>query len=111
MGVGLHMRTNDAFRIGIGRSSPENRLPPYLAKSVSNEFATAASQSNRPSTSPHHLVPLREPHVRPFSFPNNHNGGLNATHDFLPDRPTPLPVEGNNNIPYRNRIGSRAGPT
>ena len=111
MGIGLHMRTNDAFRIGISRSSPENRLPPYLAKSVSNEFATAASQSNRPSTSPHHLVPPREPHVRPFSFPNNHNDGLNATHDFLPDRPTLFLVEGNNNIPYRNRIGSRVGPT
>ena len=79
MGIGLHMRTNDAFRIGIGRSSPESQLPPYLAKSVSNEFATAASQSNRPSTSPHHIVLLREPHVRPFSSPNNHNDGLKVT--------------------------------
>ena len=107
----LHMRTSDVSRVGIGRSSPENRLPPYLAKSVSNEFATAASQSNRSSTSSHHLVLLRKPHARPFSFPNNHNDGLNATHDSLPDRPTLFLAEGNNNNPYRNRMGSGVGPT
>ena len=111
MGIGLHMGTNDAFRIGIGRSSPENRLPPYLARSVSNGFATAASQSNQSPTSSHHLVLLREPHARPFPFPNNHNNGLNATHDSPPDRPTLFLGESNNNNPYRNRMGSGVGPT
>ena len=103
---------SDASRIGIGRSSPENRLPPYLAKSVTNGFATAASQSNRTSTSSHNLVLLRQPHARPFSFPNNHNDDLNATHDSPPDRPTLFLAEGNyNNNPYRNRMGSGVGPT